>query len=123
MSVDCKEIQKMIVPFDNRQLACKHLRMFLKHIDECPDCREELEIYYIVDYGLNEDECVNVKEREYKELLDKFDFKGLVDLKLANEHRKLEKISAINRIVFAGVVFSNMAMIAVVVLFLFFIRS
>ena len=48
----CKEATKMVVPYIHRQLRDKELRRFISHIKECPDCREELETYYIVYKGL-----------------------------------------------------------------------
>ena len=48
----CKEAAKMVVPYINGQLCDKDLRRFVSHIKECPDCREELETYYIVYKGL-----------------------------------------------------------------------
>lgn len=48
----CKEAAKMVIPYIDRQLCDKDLRRFVAHIKECPDCREELETYYIVYKGL-----------------------------------------------------------------------
>ena len=48
----CKEAAKMVVPYIHRQRRDKELRRFISHIKECPDCREELETYYIVYKGL-----------------------------------------------------------------------
>ena len=48
----CKEAAKMVLPYIEGQMCNKDLRMFVSHIKECPDCREELETYYIVYKGL-----------------------------------------------------------------------
>lgn len=48
----CKEAAKMVIPYIEEQLCDNDLRMFVKHIQECPECREELETYYIVYKGL-----------------------------------------------------------------------
>ena len=48
----CKEATKMVIPYIDGQLSDKDLRRFVDHIKECPDCREELETYYIVYKGL-----------------------------------------------------------------------
>lgn len=42
----------MVIPYIEEQLCDKDLRKFVTHIQECPDCREELETYYIVYKGL-----------------------------------------------------------------------
>lgn len=48
----CKEAAKMVIPYIEGQLCDKDLRRFVSHIKDCPDCREELETYYIVYKGL-----------------------------------------------------------------------
>ncbi len=48
----CKEAAKMVIPYINGELNDKKLRMFVAHIKECAECREELETYYIVYKGL-----------------------------------------------------------------------
>lgn len=48
----CKEATKMVIPYIDGQLCDKDLRSFVNHIKECPECREELETYYIVYKGL-----------------------------------------------------------------------
>ncbi len=50
----CREAEKMVVPFINHELDEQKLEQFLKHIAVCPDCREELEIYYTVYLGLRQ---------------------------------------------------------------------
>lgn len=50
----CKEAEKMVMPYINVQLDEKELEAFLKHIENCPSCREELEIYYTVSLGLRQ---------------------------------------------------------------------
>lgn len=51
-NLKCKEAAKMVIPYIKGQLCDKELRRFVSHIRECPDCREELETYYIVYKGL-----------------------------------------------------------------------
>ena len=48
----CREIEKMVMPYINHQLDETQLEQFLKHVKNCPACREELEIYYTVSVGL-----------------------------------------------------------------------
>ncbi len=93
---DCKEFQKMIVPFEMGELDLDSEERFVEHICQCDDCREEFEIHYIIKYGLGEpDDDLDMPE-EYKTLVDAFDFKGLVDLKLDNSVKKTEHIRNYN---------------------------
>ncbi len=44
----------MVMPYINHQLDETQLEQFLKHVKNCPACREELEIYYTVSVGLRQ---------------------------------------------------------------------
>lgn len=48
----CQQAEKMVVPYINNELSVAELQDFLEHIEGCENCREELEIYYMVDVGL-----------------------------------------------------------------------
>ena len=48
----CREIEKMVMPYINHQLDETQLEQVLKHVKNCPACREELVIYYTVSVGL-----------------------------------------------------------------------
>lgn len=50
----CREAQRLIMPYINGTITDEELAEFLKHIDSCPECREELEIYYTVDVGIRQ---------------------------------------------------------------------
>ena len=52
---NCKEIQNMIDSFEHGNLSLKNEEVFTHHILNCNDCREEMEIYYIILYGLDDD--------------------------------------------------------------------
>ena len=44
----CQEAERLVTPYIRDELAGDELEAFLNHIDECPNCREELEIYFMV---------------------------------------------------------------------------
>ena len=48
----------MIKDYDEGKLSLKQEERFIKHIMGCDDCKEELEIYYIVTYGLGRAEII-----------------------------------------------------------------
>ena len=52
---NCKEIQCRIESFEHGNLSLKNEEAFTNHILNCADCREEMEIYYIISYGLDDD--------------------------------------------------------------------
>lgn len=52
--MDCREAQSLIVPFIKSELTMEQAKAFFQHIDFCEDCKEELEVYYILLIGLKE---------------------------------------------------------------------
>lgn len=50
----CKETEKMVMPYINGKLDEEELAAFMKHVETCRSCREELDIYYTVMLGLKQ---------------------------------------------------------------------
>ncbi len=50
----CREAEKMVMPYIDYQLGEEELEAFLCHIRSCPNCREELGIYYTAYVGLRQ---------------------------------------------------------------------
>ena len=48
----CKEIQGLIPRYLSGNLSLKEARAFTGHLKKCSDCREEIEISYLVDQGI-----------------------------------------------------------------------
>ena len=44
----CREAERLVMPYINGSITDDELEEFLKHIDQCEECREELEIYFTV---------------------------------------------------------------------------
>ena len=49
--MNCKETEKLIPSFLVKQLNNRDLKQFLLHVEECPQCMEELTIQYLVMIG------------------------------------------------------------------------
>ena len=47
--MDCRQEWHEIQPFIRGQLNGEQTKEFLEHLDQCPSCREELEIYYTIE--------------------------------------------------------------------------
>lgn len=76
----CMKAQSLITPFINDKLSITETEEFLEHINTCHECREELEVYFILLTAmkqLNED----------KQLSD--DFSQDLANKLDNAHEKV----------------------------------
>lgn len=65
---DCNEVNELLRPFLQNELPGKTTDMILRHIEHCPDCKDELETYYMLDKckelldDNEEDENYNLKE-------------------------------------------------------------
>jgi hypothetical protein len=55
----CKDADRVIALFLNDDLDNRELADFLNHIDNCPECREELTIQFLVKEGMQRLESGN----------------------------------------------------------------
>jgi len=52
--MNCKEAEKKIPSFLNDELDGRGLAEFVEHIENCPDCLEELSIQFLVAEGMEQ---------------------------------------------------------------------
>lgn len=52
--MNCMDAQRLIVPFINKELNINQLEEFLHHVNSCPNCMEELEVYYVLLAGMKQ---------------------------------------------------------------------
>lgn len=76
--MDCKETNKMIPAFLNKELSGKELNRFMEHISNCPECKEELTIQFLVSEGM-----VSLEEGST------FDLQKELDKQLEDARRKM----------------------------------
>ncbi len=48
----CKEIQSLIPAYLSESLTLRQAKDFTRHLKKCRDCREEIEISYLLDKGI-----------------------------------------------------------------------
>lgn len=72
--MDCANAQLKIISFIKRTMPEEEMAEFLEHIDECEDCRNELEIYYMLYVGYNSMEAFDEP--------DSYDLKGQLEREL-----------------------------------------
>lgn len=48
----CSDVQKQLIPFIDDKLSIRELDEFLRHMDSCPNCREEYDVYYTMLMGM-----------------------------------------------------------------------
>ena len=63
--MNCKQAQRLLVPYINGELDEREEGEFVKHIRHCPECYEELEVYATVFAGIRQldgaEETVNYR--------------------------------------------------------------
>lgn len=77
--MNCNDARKKIVPYIKNQLSMDDTLHFIRHVMECSDCKDELEIYYILEHGLSDE------EEEVS-----FDFTKSLNEQLENEKNDIE---------------------------------
>lgn len=66
----CIDVQRLILPFINGELSITELEEFLEHIHKCPDCFDELEVYYALISGMRQlDEDKELSNDFHKDLI------------------------------------------------------
>lgn len=69
--MNCIDVQRLILPFINDELSIKQLEEFLHHIDTCPNCKEELEVHYILLSGMKQlDDDKVITDNFHKDFTD-----------------------------------------------------
>lgn len=84
--MNCLEAQSKIMAFIENKLPDDELREFIKHVRSCPNCYEELDIYYTLIVGMKQlDESDNIST----------DFKNALDKHLEEEMNRLTTVKRI----------------------------
>ena len=69
--MNCMDCQKMIMPFINGELDNGQLSQFLCHLKTCPECMEELEVYYTLLTSMKQlDENQELSDNYHNDLLE-----------------------------------------------------
>lgn len=70
----CMKAQSLITPFINNRLSMEELEKFIDHVESCPKCREELEVYYALLTAMKQlDEDKEISSDFVQELDDKLE--------------------------------------------------
>lgn len=78
----CKEAEALVMPYIKDDLTDEELREFLEHIETCPDCWEELEIYFTVDVGI----------RQLDSETGNYNIKGALEAAVEQSKQRLEAV-------------------------------
>lgn len=102
----CEEAERMVTPYINDQLSGDDLEAFLSHVENCKNCQEELEIYFMVDVGL----------KQLDQGSGTFDIAGALEKKLEDSYGKVSRMWAFRTLKYAVNTLWFMALIVTVLL-------
>jgi len=105
-TMTCKEAERLVMPYIRDELTDEELREFLEHLETCPDCREELEIYFTVEAGI----------RQLESETGNYNIKGALEAALEHSSQRLQAIRLIKIAKYAVSTLSIMALIITVLL-------
>ena len=102
----CKEAESLVMPYIKNELTDEELFEFLEHIEHCPECREELEIYFTVDVGI----------RQLDSETGNYNIKGALETAIEQARERLEAVRLVKIVRYAVSTLSVMALIITVLL-------
>lgn len=50
--MDCRTAQSLVNSYIEKEMTVDQLEQFLRHVENCPSCYDELETYFIVYYAM-----------------------------------------------------------------------
>ncbi|MCI8951557.1 MAG: zf-HC2 domain-containing protein [Lachnospiraceae bacterium] len=107
--MECKEAERLVMPYIQDELPTSVLEEFLEHVEACPDCQEELEIYFTVAEGL----------RHLEEETGNYNIKGEMERVLEASHQRVS-ITRMVKIICYGV--NTLAGLGLLITFLLQLR-
>ena len=68
--MNCIEARRMVTPYVNKELSDKDMEQFLKHIEHCRDCRDELDIYFTMYKAIDLLDSGSHQEFDFRKMLE-----------------------------------------------------
>ena len=90
-AMTCREAERLVMPYINGSITDEELKAFVEHIDHCPDCREELEIYFTVDVGI----------RQLDEESGTYNIKGALENALDVSRQRIHTLNLLQNAIYA----------------------
>lgn len=104
--MNCREAERLVIPYIEDELSDEELQEFLEHMENCPDCREELEIYYTANVGI----------RQLDSETDNYNIKGALEATVEQSRQRLQLKRLVKIAKYAAATLTMMALIITVLL-------
>ncbi len=69
--MNCNSAKSMLLPFLRDELSAEEVDELTRHLKDCPQCREDLEIYYIVQRGIDGLSKASLSTFDFKEQFER----------------------------------------------------
>lgn len=102
----CKEAERLVMPYIRDELTDEELKEFLEHMESCPSCRDELEIYFTVEVGI----------RQLDSETGNYNIKGALEAAVEQSRQRIQAVRLIKIARYAVTTLSTMALIISVLL-------
>lgn len=80
--MECREYRKMVRGYIKDELSINQIDEFLRHIKTCKNCREELEVNFIIEHGLDRESL----------LQDNMDFEHELEEKIRSSYVRMHML-------------------------------
>lgn len=91
--MNCREARRMVTPFINHELSDKKTEQFLRHVEHCSDCMDELDTYFMVYRTIDTlDAGAHHRENDFQKMLNeeiRSAKRGILTRKIINISRVL----------------------------------
>ena len=94
--MNCMEARRMVTPFIKRELSDREAEQFLRHIEHCSDCMDELDMYFTVYKALDTLESGVHNELDFQKMLEADIYGGYRVRKSEAEQNRSQKESTVS---------------------------
>lgn len=102
----CREAERLVTPYIHDELNGDELEAFLKHLEHCRNCQEELEIYFMVDVGLKQLDSGS----------GTFDIMGTLQRRIAESYMRVRRMWRLRKMEYAADALGTLAVLVTVML-------
>ena len=112
--MNCKEAEKLILPYILKELSDELTVPFIEHVRSCSACYDEFEIYYTIRHMLQSDDAVTAGEGSFAGE-ESYDIRQMIEADFENRLNEVRKAKRRKKAAYAGVVLGVIVLAALVI--------
>lgn len=87
--MECFEVDTKLIAYLDHSLENEELQAFLKHLEKCPECREEVELFFTLMEGLKQMEEDEIQIADFHQAFEKRRREQLKDVVMKKACRQI----------------------------------